>query len=66
MSIEERLQMIVEQMYPFSPCRCDDDIILNLRNHRKGKLVRRLEGLTEEKKLLLVKQWEKDEQSAKN
>lgn len=66
MTIEERLQVIVEKMYPFSPCGCDDDIITNVRNHRKGKLLRQLEGLTEEEKLLHVKQWEQNEQSAYN
>lgn len=65
-SIDDRLQRIVERMFPFSPCGCDDDIILDLRKHRKSKLLRKLEGLTEDQKLLYVEQWEQNEQSAKN
>lgn len=65
MSYEERLQNVVEQLYPYSPCRCDDDVIANLRNHRKKKLIRKIDGLTEAEVNELLTQWENEPGSAK-
>lgn len=58
MNYEDRLQRIVEAWAPYSPCRCDDDLVENMRRHRKKKLLQELGWLTPEQQEQKIKQWE--------
>jgi len=56
----ERLELIVEKYYPIYPkdCRIRRAAQTDKRKMRIGRLIRELDGLTDEQKEQKIKQWE--------